>query len=285
MKKDTRVLQLGDVSIFVVSDGTFWLDGGTMFGIVPKVLWSRLAPPDEENRIELGLNCLLVRSPGNTTLIDAGIGRDYSPKMKKIYRLDDRTNLMIELHRLGVKPEDVTRVVLTHVHFDHCGWCTRNVGGRWVPTFPKARHVVQTIEWADAFHPNELTRGGYMSERVAPLKEHGLLDLVNGETDLGDGIVVIPTPAHARGHQSVKISAGGQTVFCPGDIIPTRHHVRLPYVMAYDRDPEGIVQLKSSILRDAIAQKWIIFFTHDAQVPLARVEANGKGNAEATALE
>ena len=282
--RNTDALRLGDMEVSVVTDGTFWLDGGTMFGIVPKVLWSRLAPPDEENRIELGLNCLLLRSPRRVTLIDAGMGRDYPPKMKRIYRLDERTNLIAELEKRGVKPSDVTRVILTHLHFDHCGWVTREVNGRCTPTFPNARHLVQAREWEDAFNPSELARGGYMSERLLPLKEHGLLDLVNGETDLGDGLTLIPTPAHARGHQSVRISGGGQTVFCPGDIIPTRHHVRLPYIMAYDRDPEGVVELKSAILRDAIAQRWIVFFPHDAQVPLARIEANPEGNAVATAL-
>ena len=277
MKTDAGVLHLGELEVSVVTDGTFWLDGGTMFGIVPKVLWGRLAPPDEENRIELGLNCLLVRSPKHLTLIDAGIGRDYPPKMKKIYRLDERTNLLLELEKRGVRPEAIDRVVLTHLHFDHCGWVTREVNGRWTPTFPNARHIAQVIEWEDAFHPTELARGGYMSERLFALSEHGLLDLAGGRTCLGDGITLIPTPAHARGHQSVEITAGGQTLFCPGDIIPTRHHVRLPYVMAYDRDPEGVVQLKSAILRDAIAGKWVLFFPHDAQAPLARIDVNGKG--------
>jgi glyoxylase-like metal-dependent hydrolase (beta-lactamase superfamily II) len=271
-------LKIGDFQISVVTDGTFWLDGGTMFGVVPKAIWGRLIPADDENRIELGLNCLLVRSPRHITLVDAGIGRDFSPRKMAIYRIDTRTNLVMELAGKGVQPQDVDRVILTHLHFDHAGWCTHEVYGRFVPTFPKARYVVQAAAWQDAHNPSELMRGGYMVERLEPLKEHGRLDLVDGETDLGEGIAVIPTPAHARGHQCVRVTSGVQTIFCPGDIIPTRHHLRLAYVMAYDRDPEGVVEMKSSIMQDALTGGWIIFFTHDPKHPFARLEAEPDGD-------
>ncbi len=277
-------MQLGRTQITVVSDGTFRLDGGTMFGIVPKAIWSKLMPPDEQNRIELGLNSLLVRSPAGLTLVEAGIGRDYAPKKKDIYAIDERTNLLVELDKLGVKPADINRVILTHLHFDHSGWCTRETGGRWTPTFPNARHVVQAAQWRDAHQPSELSRGGYLTDRLAPLNEQGLLQLVEGETDLGDGIAVIPTPAHARGHQSVKVCADGETIFYPGDIIPTVCHLRLPYIMAYDRDPDGVVNLKAGIIREALEGRWIICFSHDPHVPLARLEALSEGGVKAVPI-
>lgn len=277
-------LNLDHMEISVVTDGTFWLDGGTMFGIVPKIIWEKLAPPDTQNRIELGLNCLLIRSQQTTTLIDAGIGRAFTPKQWEIYRFDERTDLIRNLAKRGVKPECVDRVILTHLHFDHCGWCTQEVEGRWSPTFPRARYIVQASQWEDAFHPSLLARGGYMADRLTPLKQFGLLYLVNEEIELGEGIVLIPTPAHAPGHQSVRITAGGITVFCPGDIIPTRHHLRLPYIMAYDRDPEGVVRSKSSIIQQALEGNWIIFFSHDPHTPLAQLSQKENGSVHALPL-
>ena len=278
-------MKLGRFEIHVVSDGTFWLDAGTMFGIVPKVLWEQLVDVDERNRAEFALNALLVRTPDVCALIDVGLGRHYDAKTQDIFGIGPGEGLLSSLAQCGVTPEDVGLVVPTHLHLDHAGWCTRPSGdGAVRPTFPQARYVVQADELDDALHPCELTRGSYVPDHFCPLAEAGLLETVHGDAEVVTGIRVVRTGGHTLGHQAVVIESDGERCVFVGDVAPTAMHMRPTYGMAYDSFPLEVVAKKRQLLAMAEAQGALVAFPHDMRTPLARVRRNASGQFIAEAV-
>ncbi|MEO0162138.1 MAG: MBL fold metallo-hydrolase [candidate division WOR-3 bacterium] len=271
-------MKFGSFELILISDGSFLLDGGTMFGVVPKVLWQKIWQPDDLNRIEIPLNCLLIKTPQANILVDTGIGNKLDNKFREIYCVKQVTDLAHELAKHGVKFEDVDFVVNTHLHFDHCGWNTiLSASDTVIPAFPNARYVIQKQEWYDANHPNERTRASYIKENYLPLEGAGLLKLVDGDSEIIPGVRVLNTIGHTKGHQSVLIESGGKKAIYWGDFMPTSAHLRIPYHTSFDLYPMELVELKKKYLRRAIDENWLMIFEHDPNVGFGYlVEEGGK---------
>lgn len=253
-----------------------------MFGPVPKVLWARKIPPDRRNRIVLGTNCLLIRGPRRTILVETGMGTKLSPKQRAIYGVSSEDRLVTALARLGVTPEQVETVVLTHLHLDHAGGATRRAqGGGLVPTFPKARYVIQREEWESAVHPSPFSRGSYWTENFLPLQEAGRLEFVEGDVELGADVRACRTGAHTRGHQIVLIESQGARMAFLGDLIPTTAHLRLPWICAYDHYPLELVELKRRWLDRLVEERWQCVWYHDARVPVTLLTRTATGEVVA----
>ena len=271
-------MRFGNLELISLSDGMMRLDGGAMFGVVPRVFWKKTNPPDELNRIAISINPLLIKADGRNILVDTGNGDKFSEKLLNIYGIERKDTLLKSLSDVGLMPEDINMVINTHLHFDHCGGNTY-VGkdGSLRPTFPNARHIVQNAEWEDATNTNELTRAGYFAENFAPLKEAGLIDLVVGDMEISPGVSVVRTPGHNRGHQSVKIESEGRTAFFLGDLIPTAAHIPLPYLMGYDLFPLELLEVKRKILEDAVKGRWLLIFEHDPAIRMGHLsDDNGR---------
>lgn len=256
-------MNFGNFELFVLSDGMFWLDGGAMFGVVPKVLWNKLSPADELNRIKLALNCLLIITADKKIVVDTGIGDKLKDRFKEMYRIERRGGLLAALNELGIKPEEIDFVVNTHLHFDHCGGNTSKRGGSIVSTFPNALYVIQQKEYQDALNPNERTRASYLPENFVPVEKNNQIKLVHGDYELVPGIKLIATSGHTRGHQSVLIDSGNKKAIYFGDLIPTASHLRIPYVMGYDLYPLEVIAHKKKLLQKAAEEAWLLIFEHD----------------------
>jgi glyoxylase-like metal-dependent hydrolase (beta-lactamase superfamily II) len=256
-------MQLGDFNLTVINGGNFRLDGGAMHGVVPKTIWSKLVSCDADNRVEYATNCLLVEGRGRRILIETGNGDKFPPKQKEIYGIDHDQSIEKNLRALGVEPESIDQVVMTHLHFDHAGGTTKWRGEVPVPVFARARHIIQRGEYESATHPHERNRASYLSENFAPLEQAGLLECVEGETEIANGVRVLPTPGHTPHHQSVLIDTGPRKVLFLGDIVPTSLHVRLPFIMAYDLDVTQCLATKKSLLGRAVAENWLVVWGHE----------------------
>ncbi|MBI4446965.1 MAG: MBL fold metallo-hydrolase [Acidobacteria bacterium] len=261
-------MKWGDFELHLISDGHLWLDGGAMFGVVPRVLWEKKTRPDDRHRICLAMNCLLVRTGAQNILIDTGCGHKYSEKEMEIYNIDHFTDVPTELGRLGLGTDRIDLVINTHFHFDHCGGNTVIRNGRAVPTFPKATYAVRRRELEDASAPNERTSASYFSHNWQPLLEEGRLRVIDSDEDkiIAPGITLVPTPGHTAGHQSVKIESGGKTLFYLGDLCPTTAHVPLPWIMGFDVYPLTTLEVRRKIYREAMEKEWMVFFEHDPTV-------------------
>jgi glyoxylase-like metal-dependent hydrolase (beta-lactamase superfamily II) len=255
--------------------GPMRLDGGAMFGVVPKPLWERKLPADERNRIPMGMRCLVIEHDIGPIVIDTGAGSKESAKFYDIYGIENRgTALEAGLAAVGVTPADVALVIDTHLHFDHAGGNTyRDAGGRVQLTFPKARYVVQAGEYHYATHTNERTAGSYFDHNYVPVQEAGRFDLIDGEREVVAGIRVIPTPGHTPHHQSVLIE--GEALFV-ADLVPTTAHLPLAWIMGYDVQPLVTLETKRRILARAVEERWLMIFEHDAFTPWGRVGYDGK---------
>ena len=263
-------MKFGDLEIFVVSDGRFRLDGGAMFGVVPKVFWERRLPADERNRVTLGLNCLLIRSAGRTILVETGTGEKLGPKGEDIYGIDHSVTLLESLQSHGVAPQDVDCVINTHLHFDHCGWNTRwGRDGRPVPTFPRARYYVQRGEYEHALAPTERDRASYLSENLRPLADSNQWVWLDGDTEVAPGVEVVRVPGHTRDMQCVRLTAAGRTAFFFADLVPTTAHVPYAWIMGYDLYPLTTLEQKKRWIPEAVRNEWLCFFAHDPKVPAA----------------
>jgi glyoxylase-like metal-dependent hydrolase (beta-lactamase superfamily II) len=272
-------IRLGDFRLDVVSDGTFRLDGGAMFGVVPRVLWERVFPPDEKNRIRLGLNCLLVRTGEETVLVDTGIGEKWSDREREMYGVAHETTVPSELERLGLTVDDVDVVVCTHLHFDHAGGNTRrDASGAVVATFPRARYVVQAGELATARDPHERERASYMPENWEPLVASGQLETVDGEAEIVPGVRVFPVRGHNDWTQLVEVESEGERAVYFADIVPTTRHLKPAWVMGYDLYPVELLERKKALLGRAVDEAWLCVFEHDHETPVARLvrEDGGK---------
>jgi glyoxylase-like metal-dependent hydrolase (beta-lactamase superfamily II) len=268
---------VGDIEVRFVDGGTFGLDGGAMFGIVPKTLWEKKSPPDEKNRIRMRANSLLVRAGGKNILIETGNGTKWDAKMRGIYAIQEGDPLMDSLANYGVGPQQIDMVINTHLHFDHAGGNTRMVGDVILPAFPQARYVVQRAELEHAGAPTEKDRGSYYAENFTPITEAGLFDLVEGDREILAGISVERIPGHNAAIQAVVIRGGDKTVAFVADLIPTRHHIALPWILAYDLYPLQTLETKRKWISRMLPEGWVVVFGHDADVAAARLhERDGK---------
>jgi glyoxylase-like metal-dependent hydrolase (beta-lactamase superfamily II) len=257
-------VRVGRFQVEIFSDGILRLDGGAMFGIVPKALWEKEKPADERNRVAMDMNCLLIRDgAGNVVVVETGAGAKLTERSKQIFGIDGPPLLLDELARRGVRPEEVTLVVNTHLHFDHAGGNTYRDGDKIVATFPRASYVFQRLEWVDASAPNERTRGSYFSDDYTPLEATGKLELIDESVEILPGIRLDRVPGHTRGTQTVRVSDAGATMFFSSDFMPDRHHLRLPWIPAFDLYPLETLAAKKVILPRAVSEKWLVAFTHD----------------------
>jgi glyoxylase-like metal-dependent hydrolase (beta-lactamase superfamily II) len=279
-------LRFGEFELITLSDGTFRLDGGAMFGTVPKPLWERRAPADDRNRILMGLRPLLIKAAGLNILVDAGIGDKMRPKDLDIYGADRSRHLGHSLAAAGLSAADIDVVIASHLHFDHAGGFTAAEGGALRPRFPRARYLVRRGDWDDATHPHERNRASYLSENFLPLQEAGVLDFIDTDGEVLPGISVWRTGGHCMHHQLVKIESGGRTAVFTADLIPTTAHVDAPWIMGYDLYPVDTLVYKKAFVREAIDREYVIFFEHDPQVAAGIVrERDGKRYVEAVNLE
>ena len=275
---------LGEFELTVVSDGGFRLDGGAMFGVVPRVLWSKAFPPDDDNRIGMATNCLLVARGSDLLLIDTGIGDKHDPKFQANYAMEkDAVRLPESIRRAGYELGDVTHVLLSHLHFDHCGWNTRiDPSGRIVPTFPNARYWLQSGEVEHARNPNERDRASYDPRNWEPLFEAGVVELFGDEGEPIPGVKAVRTPGHNADMCIVLIDGGigNQAVFW-ADLAPTSAHVPNPWIMSYDLYPLTTLENKKIWLPRAAEGNWLCVFEHDPGVPLARLVEDKPGRYKA----
>ena len=256
-------MRFGRFQIDIFSDGTFKLDGGAMFGVVPKVLWSKQKEADELNRVTMDMNCVLIRDADHVVLVETGAGSKLTEKQRRIYGIERPPALLDELARRGVKPEDVTLVVNTHLHFDHSGGNTRRDGDQLVATFPRASYVFQRLEWVDALNSNERTRGSYFPDDFAPLEAAGKLELIDEAVEILPGVRLDRVQGHTRGTQTVRVIDGKRTAFFSSDFMPDRHHLPLPWIVAQDLYPLDTLEAKRTILARAVEEQWLVGFTPD----------------------
>jgi glyoxylase-like metal-dependent hydrolase (beta-lactamase superfamily II) len=265
------LIGVGDVKVHVLKDGRFALDGGALFGVVPRVVWEKSDPPDGKNRVPLALNVALIESAGKRILVDTGIGDKCGEKERALFAIDRSSSLLSSLAALGLGPEHIDLVINTHLHFDHAGGNTRLEAGRVVPAFPRARYVVQMGEWEDATRPHERNRASYREHDFVPLAEARLLDTVQGEVEVAPGVRVVPVGGHTAYHQMVVVESRGETLAIPTDLVPTASHLPLPYVTGYDLFPLGSLEAKRRLLRRACEEQWSLLFYHDPRVAVARI--------------
>ena len=275
-------MRLGDLELTPLSDGFLRLDGGAMFGVIPKPLWEKRAPADDRNRIRLGMRPLLVRGSTKTLIIDAGIGGKMDPKSVDIYGVDRSSHLDHALADAGLSADDIEIVLASHLHFDHAGGFTdRTAGGNVVPRFRKARYVVRTGEWEDATHPHERNRASYLAENFVPLRDAGVLDLQPDDGQIMPGVRVLRTGGHTMHHQIVMIESGGRTAVFAADLIPTTAHLDPPWIMGYDLYPMETLAFKRVFVREAIEHEYVMFFEHDPQVAAGYIrEKDGRKYVE-----
>ena len=271
----TRIA-LGDWTVHTLETGFLWLDGGSMFGSVPKPLWSRAHPPDDRNRIRLAMRCLLVEGAGRQILVDDGLGDKFAPKLMDIYRVEHGTHTLERaLGACDLTVDDVTDVVLTHLHFDHAGGSTRRDGAHLVPRLPRARYYVQRRNLENARHPNPRERASYLPENFEPLAEAGVLTLWEGPATPWPGFEIFTADGHTRGQQLVRIAGGGEAVYFVADLVPTASHVRIPYVMGYDVAAIETMEEKRAVLARAAGEGAWVCLEHDPAVAFARPVADG----------
>lgn len=275
----TETRQLGAWKIHSVRTGGMWLDGGAMFGIIPKPLWEKKLKADERNRIPMCMRTLVIEHDIGPIVIETGAGNKESDKFYDIYGIDSRTpdgrtGLEAGLKEIGIAPDKVAMVIDTHLHFDHAGGNTyRDKDGKVRLTFPNARYVVQAGEYHYATHTNERTGGSYFDHNFVPVKEAGRFDLVDGERQIVPGVTVIPVPGHTPHLQGVLIQSGGESLFFITDLVPTTAHIPLPWIMGYDVEPLVTLETKRRILPRAAAESWLLAFPHDATTVWERLDS------------
>jgi glyoxylase-like metal-dependent hydrolase (beta-lactamase superfamily II) len=274
-------MRLGDLELTPLLDRHFRLDGGAMFGVVPKTLWQKRTPADEQNRITMAMRPLLVKGE-RLMLIDAGAGEKMPPKLQEIYGFERGETLDASLAAAGVSAADIEIVLASHLHFDHAGGFTaRDASGAIVPRFARARYVANAGEFEDATHPHERNRASYFDENYVPLRDAGVLTLMDGDGDVMPGVRVRRTGGHTRWHQIVYLESGGRTAVFAADLIPTTAHVDVPWIMGYDLYPMDTLEFKRAFVREAIEHEYVIFFEHDPQVAAGYIrEKDGRLSVE-----
>lgn len=266
------------VRLRIVDGGHFRLDGGTMFGVVPRAIWERLMPPDADNCIRMACWCVLVEIGEQRVLIETGMGTDYDAKEREIYGLTGEW-VGSSLEAIGVSPTSIDVVVLTHLHFDHAAGLTRRVAGSddYEPVFPNAEVVVQDGEWASAMTNHSTTKSSYRPEALRVLEGTGRLRRVTKNPSITDGVAVRVTPGHTRYHQSVVVTGPNRTACFVGELLPTVHHARTSYQMAYDLDPMETIRQKAALMDEAEAGNWLLLLDHDSDHPMVTVGRDERG--------
>ena len=271
-------MNFGEFDIFSIETGVFRLDGGAMFGVVPRNLWERTNPPDEKNRIRMGMRTLLIRTGSRNILVDTGVGNKFTEKFRSIYGIDDSgSSLQDGLARHDLKPGDITDVILTHLHFDHVGGAVVRNGDDLLPTFPNAQCFVQRPHWDWAMKPSDRDKASFLPENYMPLYEHGTLQILDGTTELYPGLSVEIINGHTFGQQLVRLSRNDRAIVFCGDLIPMSAHVPAPYIMGYDLQPLVTLQEKVAFLDRATRNADILVFEHDADVQAGIVTMDERG--------
>ncbi|MGZ3795515.1 MAG: MBL fold metallo-hydrolase [Pseudobdellovibrionaceae bacterium] len=278
-------LKIGPYEVCPIPTGIFGLDGGAMFGTVPKILWEKSNPTDEKNRIQMEARALLLKSPTNNILIDCGNGRDFvtkygeklGGKFAEMYNIDDQgPSLEKSLQAQGLGVNDIHHVILTHLHFDHAGGATTERGGQLVPTFPKAQYYVQKANLETATQPNLRERASYFPANFQPLLDAGVLKVLEGpQENLLSGISTLISNGHTQGQQLIKVTDGSKTLLYCGDLVPTSSHVKVPWLMGYDLHPLVLMEEKQKYLSEAADHSWYLFFEHDPYCDSALIERKG----------
>ncbi|MGB9233128.1 MAG: MBL fold metallo-hydrolase [Terriglobales bacterium] len=272
-------ITLGDFELTVVSDGTYYLDGGALFGVVPKTMWSKKATPDDQNRLDAGMNSLLIRTGDKNVLVETGIGNKLPDRLVQIYK--QPAKLLDNLHAAGLAPEDIDIVINTHLHFDHCGWNTVRRGDQVVATFPNAKYYVQKGEWEHGCLQLERDAISYMSPNYDPLIESGQMELLEGDCQIVPGISVKIFPGHTAHMQAVIVESGSgsarRKACYISDLIATSMHIDLTWVMAFDLFPLETIESRKKYYSWAIPERWLTVFTHDDQTPWGYVEKGERG--------
>ncbi len=277
------MIQIGDFTLTALTDGNFRLDGGAMFGVVPKPMWEKRAPADEKNRIAMTMRPLLIERPGGgrdgkaqRILIDAGCGDKMSEKEAAIYGFDRAFNLTHSLAQHGLTAADIDVVIASHLHFDHAGGFTERIaGGPVTPRFPNARYFIRRAEYEDATHPHERNRASYFLENFVPLVDAGVVTFNDGDGELVPGISAWRTGGHTMHHQLIKIESGGKTAVFTADLLPMAAHIDEPWIMAYDLYPMDTLAYKRTFVREAIEREYVIFFEHDPNVAAGIIRDEG----------
>jgi glyoxylase-like metal-dependent hydrolase (beta-lactamase superfamily II) len=259
-------MKIGGWNVQSCIAGKFGLDGGAMFGVVPKTMWSKLLPADDKNRIPMVMRTLLIRGQGRTILVDTGMGTGYDSKYNQIYNVDETVTLADSLLSIGVAACDITDLILTHLHFDHAAGIVVPDGDGQRLLFPQATHHVQKRQYAHALAPNPRDRASYFRERIEIMEQEGVLNLHDGKWSFAPGIDLVTVHGHTPGQQLVKVSDGKQILFYCGDLFPTSAHLPVPFVMSYDLDPVLAMKEKETFIEQAYREQWLLFFEHDANV-------------------
>ena len=276
-----RRLPIGDLIVTSVYDGLFGLDGGAMFGVVPRTLWAQLSPPDHRNRIRMTTRPLLVEAPWGRMLIDCGIGDKMDAKQRDIYAVNRDQPLDEALAAVALDADRIDLVLATHLHFDHFGGATRWIDGRLEPRFPRARYLIRAAEWEDATHPHERNRASYLPDDFIPLHAAGVVDFYDQDRTIRPGVRVVRTGGHCPQHQIVFVESAGQTAVFTADLIPTTAHIRDPWIMGYDLFPMETLAFKKRFIREAIEREYLIFFEHDPVVAAGYIrEKDGRRYVE-----
>lgn len=273
---------LGSLELISLSDGFIGLDGGAMFGVVPRTLWEKRLPPDDSNRIPLGMRPLIVRDGKTTMIIDAGCGDKMDAKSAQIYALDRAYHLDHSLAEAGLSADDIDIVLASHLHFDHVGGFTKiGKSGALEPRFPKAKYIAHRAEWDDATHPHERNRASYLQENFVPLMDEGVLTLVDDGAEIMPGVTYRRSGGHTPNHQVVMIQSGGKTAVFTADMYPTSVHIPDPWVMGYDLYPMDTLAFKRAFAREAVEREYLLFFEHDATMAAGYLrEKDGKRSVE-----
>lgn len=272
-------MDFGDYRIEIIPDTEFKLDGGAMFGVVPRVVWERRCPPDEANRIKMNMNCLFIETPTEKVLVETGIGEKWTPRQTAMYGIDRKRPFSESLFEItGCRPEDITIVVNTHLHFDHAGGNTiLSSAGDAVPQFPNAKYFVSKSEFEHAEAPHERDRASYLPDNWRPMQESGQLELMPDSYEPVDGLRLEQVRGHSETMQTVRLDRGGQTLYGFADLIPMRHHLPPAWVAGFDLCPVETLEFKKRILPQAFEENWICLFYHDTETPLCRLaEIEGK---------
>ena len=264
--------------ITAIETGYVSLDGGAMFGVIPRNLWQKTNPPDEQNRIQLALRILLIESDERKILVDTGVGTKFSDKLKNIYNVDHtKFTLADSLKNAGVTPDQITDVILSHLHFDHCGGSTYHDNGEVKLTFPNARFMVQKEQWEWAHAPSEKDRASFQNENYDIFQTENRLQLLEGNTQLFPGIECMVMHGHTPGMQLVKISDSNKCLYYCSDLIPTSSHVPVPWIMAYDNNPMTTLSEKKQFLPEALKKNTFLFFEHDPSYAAGTVKLEDRG--------